>query len=143
MKNRVKIMVQIVVSLTVDKVWKYWTEPEHIKKWNLVSEDWYCPRSINDLREGGRFSNLMVLKESKIEFENNGTYLEILPEKLIKYELEDGRLVTVVFSEHGSETEIVQTFESDNTNSTEEQQNGWNAIFESFKNYAEDPDHNV
>jgi len=38
--NRTKVTVQAVVQES-EKVWSYWTEPEHITKWNQASEDWY------------------------------------------------------------------------------------------------------
>jgi len=33
-KTPVVITVETKVNAPIGKVWKYWTEPEHIKKWN-------------------------------------------------------------------------------------------------------------
>lgn len=34
-----KVTVQAVIQAPVEKVWRYWTEPDHITKWNQASED--------------------------------------------------------------------------------------------------------
>jgi len=31
------ITIKTTVNAPVETVWKYWTEPEHIKKWNNAS----------------------------------------------------------------------------------------------------------
>ena len=139
MEDRIKVMVQCIITIPSQKVWKYWTEPQHIVNWNFASEDWHCPSAINNLKENGTFSYTMASKDGKSSFDFNGKYVEIIPQKLIKYEIEDGRLVTIVFSEQGFETEIIQKFDAENIHSVEEQQAGWNAILQNFKKYCEDP----
>ena len=32
--KKTAITVESMVKAPVEKVWKYWTEPAHIKKWN-------------------------------------------------------------------------------------------------------------
>lgn len=140
MEERVKVMVQCIITTPVEKVWKYWTEPHHIQNWNFASDDWYCPNATNDLKENGKFSYTMASKDGKTTFDFNGKYLEIIPEKLLKYEIEDGRNVTIVFSKQGFETEIILKFEAEINNSIEIQQAGWNAILQNFKKYCENPD---
>jgi hypothetical protein len=56
----------------------------------------------------------------------------------LKYEIEDGRVVTINFSEQGNETAIIQSFEAIDHQSIEEQQKKWNAILQNFKRYCED-----
>jgi len=107
--------------------------------WNIASEDYYCPSATNDLREKGTFSYTMALKNGTNHAEHKGTYIDIIPQKLLKYEIEDGRIVTIVFSEQGHETEIIQTFEARDNLSVEQQQKGWNSILQNFKRYCEDP----
>ena len=46
-----RISVETTVSSAIDKVWKLWTQPEHIVKWNNASADWYTPSAVNDLRQ--------------------------------------------------------------------------------------------
>lgn len=139
MEERIKVMVQELVNIPVEKVWKYWTEPRHIRNWNFASDEWHCPSAENDLSENGKFSYVMASKDNSSEFEFKGRYLEIIPEKLIKYEIEDGRIVTIVFTTQGFATEIIETFEAETNNTIEQQQAGWNAILQNFKAYVENP----
>ena len=53
--NNSKITVGTTVNGPIEKVWKYWTEPQHITKWNNASEDWHAPFAENDLKVGGKF----------------------------------------------------------------------------------------
>ncbi len=50
----------------------------------------------------------------------------------------DGRKVNIVFSGHGNETRVVESFEAETTNSTELQKGGWQAILDNFKKYTEE-----
>lgn len=43
------ITVEALVDAPVEKVWAYWTGPEHITKWNNASDDWHTPWAKNDL----------------------------------------------------------------------------------------------
>ncbi|MFO0506558.1 MAG: SRPBCC domain-containing protein, partial [Chryseotalea sp.] len=38
-----KITVSAHVNAPLEKVWKYWTGPEHITQWNFASDTWQCP----------------------------------------------------------------------------------------------------
>lgn len=44
-----EVTVKIIVQSPVEKVWKYWTEPDHIKKWNSPSDDWHTPYTENNI----------------------------------------------------------------------------------------------
>ena len=55
-QERTVITVENTVNAPVEKVWEYWTKPEHITQWNNASDDWHTPHAENDLRPGGRFS---------------------------------------------------------------------------------------
>lgn len=139
LKGRKKIMVQCITSAPVHKVWKYFSEARHLEKWNFASNDWHCPHVENDLTINGKFICVMGEKNGTKQFEYSGTYIDIIPEKLIKYRMDDGRKVAVVFSKQGYETEIIQTFEAENNISIEDQQMGWQIILNNFKAYCEDP----
>ena len=53
--NNTSITVETTVNADVSKVWKYWSDPEHIKQWANASDDWHAPFASNDLRKDGRF----------------------------------------------------------------------------------------
>ena len=48
--NTDKVTIETTVNAPVEKVWKIWTEPNHIMKWNNASEDWHTIKAENDLR---------------------------------------------------------------------------------------------
>ena len=131
------ITIEATVKAPVEKVWKFWTAPEHITEWNNASEDWHTPRAENDLRPGGKFLSRMEAKDGSFGFDFWGIYDEVVPNKVIAYTLGDGRKVRTVFSSAGNETTIVSEFEPENTNPIEMQRGGWQAILDNFKKYTE------
>lgn len=132
-----EITVESTVNAPVAKVWKYWTMPGHILKWNQASDDWHTTRAANDLREGGKFSARMEAKDGSVGFDFDGVYDRVKENELIEYKISDGRKVKITFVNDGQNTKIVETFEAENTNSLEMQKNGWQAILNNFKKYTE------
>lgn len=135
MKNDITIKASI--NAPVDLVWKLWTSPEHIIKWNAASVDWHSPSAENDLRVGGKFITRMEAKDKSFGFDFSGTYDEIKNNELIAYTIDDGRKVKITFIQKGEQTEVVETFEAENTNSLEMQRDGWQSILNNFKKYVE------
>ena len=131
------ITVQTNVKAPIDKVWQFWTTPNHITKWNTASEDWHTPFAENDLRAGGKFKSTMTSKDGKMSFDFEGTYTDILQNEIIKYEMTDGRKVEILFSKNGEEVIIKESFDPENENSEELQRAGWQAILDNFKKYVE------
>ena len=131
------ITVENTVNAPVEKVWKYWTNPEHITKWNYASDDWHSPWAKADLREGGSFSARMEAKDGSMGFDFGGIYNVLRPNEYIEYTIGDGRKVKVNFTSNGDVTKVVESFEAENTNSIELQKGGWQAILDNFKKYTE------
>ncbi len=135
MKN--KITVEVVVNADLQKVWNFWTKPEHIVNWNFASDDWHCPKATNDLRVGGKFSATMASKDGAMGFDFEGVYDEVIELKKIAYTMVDGRQVQVTFEKHGNATTVTEVFDPENQNPLEMQENGWQAILNNFKVYVE------
>ena len=135
--NKTSITVKSTINAPVEKIWKFWSEPEHIKQWNNASEDWHTTRSENDLREGGRFLARMEAKDGSFGFDFGGVYDKVELNKAIAYTMGDGRKVNVSFRSDGKKTEVVETFEAEDTNPVEMQRGGWQAILDNFKKYTE------
>lgn len=135
--NKQKITIETTVNAPVEKVWQYWSAPEHITKWNNASPDWHSPRSENDLRTGGKFSTRMEAKDGSMGFDFGGVYDDVRTNELIAFTMGDGRTVSVKFAGEGDQTKIVETFEAEETNPIEMQRGGWQAILDNFKNYTE------
>jgi uncharacterized protein YndB with AHSA1/START domain len=136
-KSNSTVTIETVISAPIEKVWKYWTEPEHITKWNAASEDWHTTRAENDLRVGGSFVSRMEAKDGSFGFDFGGTYEEVKLYSLIAYSIGDGRKVSISFETLENGTKVVETFEVEDQNSIEMQQKGWQAILDNFKKYVE------
>lgn len=132
-----EITIETTVKSPVAKVWEYWTKPEHIIKWNNASDDWHTTKAESDLREGGKFSSRMEAKDGSFGFDFGGVYDKLKENELIEYTIGDGRKVKITFSNNGTETKVVETFEAENTNSIEMQKGGWQAILDNFRKYTE------
>jgi len=131
------VSVQVEVNLPVQEVWKYWTGPQHIIKWNQPTSDWKTTRVENDCKTGGSFLFAMESEKEKIVFDYKGVYDEIIPFVSISAVLDDGRITKQLFSASGHGTTITEIFEPDAGFSAEDQQQFSRAVLETFKQYAE------
>ena len=136
-QTKTVITVKSTVNARVEKVWEYWTKPEHITQWNNASDDWCTPRAENDLRVGGSFVYRMEAKDASFGFDFGGVYDSIMPNEYIEYTLGDGRKVIVKFEADANKTKVIENFEAETTNSIELQKGGWQAILDNFKKYTE------
>jgi uncharacterized protein YndB with AHSA1/START domain len=137
METTTKITVSATIQAPVEKVWKFWADPDHITQWNNASDDWHTPHATNDLRTGGKFRSRMEAKDGSMGFDFEGVYSEVIPNKRIAYAMSDGREVVVTFTTKGNETTVEETFDAEATNSIELQRDGWQAILNNFKKYVE------
>lgn len=131
------LTVAATVNAPVEKVWKTWSIPEDIMKWNSPSDDWHTPSATNDLRPGGKFTSRMEAKDGSWGFDFAGIYDAVEEHKLIEYTIADGRTVKVVFEANGNTTTVTEFFEPESENPIEMQQAGWQAIMDNFKKYTE------
>ena len=132
------ITVETTVNAPVDKVWQYWTQPEHITQWAFASDDWEAPRAENDVREGGKFTTVMAAKDGSASFDLTGTYTTVEEKKQLNYIMADDRKVETTFESNGDTTKIVQSFDPENENPEEMQRGGWQAILDNFKKHVEE-----
>jgi len=136
-ENDQVIIIEVIVNAPIEKVFDFWTKPEHIVNWSYASDDWHTPTAENDLRKGGKFSSRMEAKDGSMGFDFGGVYDEVIQNKYIEYTLGDGRKVKINFTRKGDQTEITESFEAENANSLEMQKAGWQAILNNFKKYTE------
>ena len=132
-----RITVKTRIQASANKGWDFWTNPEHIVKWNTASEDWHTTKADNDLRVGGKFMSRMEAKDGSFGFDFCGTYDVVEPYNRIAYTMDDGRKVEVDFKENIGETEIVTVFDAEAQNPIEMQRSGWQAILDNFKKYMD------
>ncbi len=131
------ITVETDVAVPRSITWHYYTESEHVINWNFASEDWHCPKAVNDVSVGGSFVITMAAKDGSMEFDMEGVYDRVEPEEHIAYTLSNGRHVTVDFKEQGTDTHVRVTFDPEPGQDRDPQEKGWQAILDNFKRYAE------
>lgn len=135
--DKIKVTVEATINAPVEKVWKCWTETNHIVNWNNASDDWHSPKAESEFKVGGKFSYRMEAKDGSFGFDFAGIFDHILVNEQMDYTLGDGRQVFIVFKNNGSSTHISQTFEAETENTIELQKGGWQAILNNFKKYVE------
>lgn len=130
------ITITTHIEAPIEKIWKYWTEPEHIKNWSHASDDWHSPVATNDLKVGGKFVTRMEAKDGSAGFDFNGVYTAVEQYKKIEYTIEGGRKVAIEFTPEEAGYKITESFEPENENPLEMQRGGWQAILDNFKKYV-------
>ncbi|MDI1306990.1 MAG: SRPBCC family protein [bacterium] len=135
--DKTLITVETVINAPINSVWKKWTNPDDIVKWNNASDDWHTTRAENDLKVGGKFLSRMEAKDGSMGFDFSGTYNTIKPNEIIEYTADDNRKVQVHFFDGDDKTTIIEVFEAENENPIEMQKLGWQSILNNFKKYTE------
>jgi uncharacterized protein YndB with AHSA1/START domain len=131
------ISIEASVKATLSKAGEYYTQPEHITKWNFASDDWQCPSASNDMRVGGKYHARMEAKDGSFGFDFDLIYEEIRDKEGFTYTMADGRQAKVDFSTNGEETKVSLVFDPESINPIEMQRGGWQAILNNYKKYTE------
>lgn len=134
-KDSIKISVK--VALPLEKAWEIYTQEKHIMGWNFASEEWHCPTVQNNLQKGGTYLARMEAKDGSVGFDFKGIYRDVAPPKYLAYTLEDGREVRTEFEQEDDSTQVVTYFQPENLHDQDFQKQGWQAILDNFKKYAE------
>jgi uncharacterized protein YndB with AHSA1/START domain len=131
------ITVSAIVAAPLAHVWKCWTSAEDVRKWNFASDDWHCPAAKNDLRVGGKFTYRMAARDGSAEFDFEGVYSIIDPQRRIEFSMSDGRKVIVRFEALGKATRVTESYDPESEHSGELQRQGWQAILDNFRKHTE------
>ncbi len=79
---KLDLVLERVVDVPPELVWKAWTTPEMMTKW-FTPAPWTTPEVEVDLRPGGTFRNVMQSPEGE-RMTNGGIFLEVVPnERLV------------------------------------------------------------
>ncbi len=89
--SNTQLTAKTTVPASPKEAWHYYTEAEHVINWNFASEDWHCPKAVNDLREGGEFVITMAAKDGSMSFDMEGTYDKVDAPRRLAYTLTDKR----------------------------------------------------
>jgi uncharacterized protein YndB with AHSA1/START domain len=76
---KLDLVLERVVGVEPELVWKAWTQPEHVVKW-FTPAPWTTVDCSIDLRVGGVFRTVMRSPEGQ-DYPNVGCYLEIVPNR--------------------------------------------------------------
>lgn len=131
------ITVEINVKATVEKVWKLWTTPADIMKWNNPSKEWHNLLVEVDLKDEGRFLFRMQAKDGSDGFDYCGKYDKVKTNELIELTTSDGRKTINRFMPMGNETIIMETFEAEAKTPIDIQKEFCQKVLNSFREYAE------
>jgi uncharacterized protein YndB with AHSA1/START domain len=131
-----KITVETTVHAPVAKVWRAYTTPGDIKKWNAASDDWHTTKASVDLRDGGSFSSRMEAKDGSFGFDFAGTYIKVVPNALIEYTFGD-RVGVVEFVQGADGVTVRVSFDAENQFTVEQQRQGWQAILNNFSRHVQ------
>ena len=82
--KKTEITINTLVKAPVNVVWKCWSTPEDIIKWNHATDDWHTTRAKNDLKVGGKFLSRMEAKDGSFGFDFGGIYESVIPNQLIE-----------------------------------------------------------
>lgn len=129
--------IQARVHAGIERVWSFYTSPEHIVHWNFASEDWHCSFAENDLAVGGKYLARMEVKDKSMGFDFEAMYLAVEAYKYLEYKMPDNRKVEIYFDAIGEATEVKIRFEAECSTPIELQRQGWQAILDNFKAYTQ------
>lgn len=130
-----KIVVSTVVQAPIGEVWRAYTTPEDIVRWNAASPDWHTTSATVDLRPGGQFSSRMEAKDGSFGFDFAGEYTNVVQHQLIEYAFGE-RVASVEFVEGADGVTVRVTFDGEPAHSEEQQRTGWQAILENFARHV-------
>jgi uncharacterized protein YndB with AHSA1/START domain len=130
-----KITVSTLVPAPLHEVWRAYTTPEDIKRWNAASPDWHTTSASVDLRPGGKFSSRMEAKDGSFGFDFEGEYTNVVQHQLIEYVFGD-RVAVVEFADGKDGVTVTVTFDAESTHSEEQQRTGWQAILDNFARHV-------
>jgi uncharacterized protein YndB with AHSA1/START domain len=131
-----KISVETLVKAPIADVWRAWTTPADIVKWNTASPDWHTTTASVDLRVGGVFSSRMEAKDASMGFDFAGTYTLIVEHERIEAAFGE-RSLQVEFVPGANGVTVRETFDAETTYPPEQQRQGWQAILDNFARHVE------
>jgi uncharacterized protein YndB with AHSA1/START domain len=131
-----KISVETLVKAPIADIWRAWTTPADIVKWNTASPDWHTTTASVDLRVGGEFSSRMEAKDASMGFDFAGTYTLIVEHERIEAAFGE-RSLQVEFVPGADGVTVRETFDAETSYPPEQQRQGWQAILDNFARHVE------
>lgn len=130
------ITVETLVHAPRADVWRAYTTPDDIVRWNAASDDWHTTAAQVDLRVGGAFSSRMEAKDGSAGFDFAGTYTAVEPPTHLAYVF-GTRTASIDFVDDAGAVRVRVTFDPEDEHPLEMQRDGWQAILDAFARYVE------
>jgi uncharacterized protein YndB with AHSA1/START domain len=131
------LTIRRVFSAPRQTVFSAWTEPEELRKWWRVGENWTTPLAEVDLKVGGRFTLGTKAPDGDLHI-IRGEFREVSPPNRLVYtwsvdgtEPEENE-VTVEFRTVGEDTEVTITHARLSSESADSSKAGWEAVLRSL-----------
>jgi uncharacterized protein YndB with AHSA1/START domain len=131
-----RITVETTIKAPLAEVWRAYTTPADIMKWNAASDDWHTTAATVDLREGGAFSSRMEAKDGSFGFDFAGTYTKIKTHESIAYDFGE-RKADIHFAAGKDGVTVRVIFDPETEHPVEMQRGGWQAILDNFRKHVE------
>ena len=136
-KIKSPITVNAIINAPIEKVWTFWTEPQHLAEWNNAFDDWHTPLAENDVRTGGKLKLRMEAKDGSAGFDHEAIYDDVAKYEKIAYTTSDGRKSTILFTETKEGIQMSESFEPEDETPRDIQQKFVQSILNRFKAYVE------
>lgn len=81
---KLDLVLERLVDVRPELVWKAWTQPEHLKKW-FTPKPWETVECEIDLRPGGIFSTTMRSPEGELMPTDPGCCLEVVENRKLVF----------------------------------------------------------
>ena len=128
---------EVVINASIEKVWGLWIEPDHIKNWNIISNEWHTPVAKNDFQVGGKLYLKMEALDKSDGFDYECIYDKIISHKEISHVGADGRKTTLTLEQTDEGVKLTELFEPEKHTPLDVQEAFCQSILNNFKKYAE------
>lgn len=136
-KSKEYLKGEVVINAPIEKVWGLWIDPDHIKNWNIISNEWHTPIAKNDFRVGRKLYLKMEALDKSDGFDYECIYDNIIPFKEISHVGADGRKTKLDFEETPQGVKVTESFEPENHTPLDVQEAFCQSILDNFKRYVE------
>jgi uncharacterized protein YndB with AHSA1/START domain len=136
LQQALQITVEQTIAAPIETVWRAWTTPADICRWNAASDDWHTTRAEVDLRPGGRFVSRMEAKDGSVGFDFAVTYEIVELHRRIVYAMDDGRRADTTFEAQAGGVHVRTVFDAEGMHPVEMQKAGWQSILDNFARYV-------
>jgi hypothetical protein len=130
-----KITVSTLIAVPITEVWRAYTSPEDIVRWNAASADWHTTSASVELRVGGKFSSRMEARDGSFGFDFEGEYTLVEAPHRLEYRFGD-RQADVEFTDTPSGVTVMVSFDPESEHPEDAQREGWQSILDNFARHV-------